>query len=152
MLITCICVQQANRAAVLFPALEKTMKIALVTDDGATISAHFGRARAYVAITVEDGAIVHREIRPKSAPHLEGARHGGDDGSHDGPAAHARHDEMIAPVSDCAYLVARGMGRGAYERISAAGLRPVITDLVDPDEAALACAAGRITDLVEQLH
>jgi len=132
--------------------LEKTMKIALVTDDGATISAHFGRARAYVAITVEDGAIIQREIRPKSAPHQEGARHGGDQGSHDGPAAHARHDEMIAPVSDCAYLVARGMGRGAYERISAAGLRPIITDLVDPDEAALECAAGRIKNLVEQLH
>jgi predicted Fe-Mo cluster-binding NifX family protein len=59
---------------------------------------------------------------------------------------------MIAPVSDCTYLVARGMGRGAYERISAAGLRPVITDLVDPDEAALACAAGQIKNLVEQLH
>ncbi len=128
------------------------MKIALVTDDGATISAHFGRARGYVAITVEDGAIVQRELRQKSAPHVDGARHGDDDGSHDGPAAHARHDEMIAPVSDCEILVARGMGRGAYERISAAGLRPVITDLVDADEAALACAAGRITDLVDRLH
>jgi hypothetical protein len=44
------------------------------------------------------------------------------------------------------------MGRGAYERISAAGLRPIITDLVDPDEAALKCAAGRIKNLVERLH
>ena len=44
------------------------------------------------------------------------------------------------------------MGRGAYERISAAGLRPVITDLVDSDEAALACAAGQLKNLVEQLH
>ena len=128
------------------------MKIALVTDDGATISAHFGRARAYVAITVEDGEVVRRELRPKSAPHMDGARHGHDDGSHDGLAAHARHDEMIAPVSDCAYLVARGMGRGAYERISSAGLRPIITDLIDPDEAALECAAGRIRNLVERLH
>jgi predicted Fe-Mo cluster-binding NifX family protein len=128
------------------------MKIAIVTDDGETISAHFGRARAYLAITVEDGSIVHREMRPKSAPHLDGARHAGDDESHDGPAAHARHDEMIAPIADCAYLVARGMGRGAYDRISAAGIRPVVTDLVDPDEASLACAAGRITDLVDRLH
>ena len=128
------------------------MKIAIVTDDGQTISAHFGRARAYLAITVENGAVVHREIRTKSAPHLDGARHSGDDGSHDGPAAHARHDEMIAPVADCEFLVARGMGRGAYERISAAGIRPVVTDLVDPDEASLACAAGRITDLVDRLH
>ncbi len=127
------------------------MKIALVTDDGQTISAHFGRARAYLVITVENGVVVRRETRPKSAPHLEGAGHGGD-GSHEGAAADARHDDMIAPISDCEYLVARGMGRGANDRISAAGVRPIVTDLVDPDEAALACAAGQITNLVERLH
>jgi len=59
---------------------------------------------------------------------------------------------MIAPVADCEFLVARGMGRGAYERISMAGIRPVVTNLVDPDEASLACAARRITDLVDRLH
>jgi predicted Fe-Mo cluster-binding NifX family protein len=129
------------------------MKIALVTDDGQSISAHFGRARAYAVLTVEDGVIVGREIRPKSAPHLEGgSSHGAPDGSHDSPAAHARHDQMIAPVADCTCLVARGMGRGAYDRIAASGLRPIVTDLADADEAALACAAGTIVNLVERLH
>lgn len=128
------------------------MKISVVTDDGETISAHFGRARGYLVITVVDGVIVRNETRPKSSPHQDGERHRDDDSSHDGPAAHARHDEMIAPVADCSFLVARGMGRGAYERIAAAGIRPIITDLVDPGEAALACASGRITDLVDRLH
>ena len=128
------------------------MKIALVTDDGRTISAHFGQARAYAVVTIEDGEIVGREIRPKSAPHLEGERHAGEDGAHDSPAAHARHDEMIATISDCQYVVARGMGQGAYDRISAAGLKPIITDLVHPDEAALACASDQITNLVDRLH
>jgi predicted Fe-Mo cluster-binding NifX family protein len=129
------------------------MKIALVTDDGQSISAHFGRARAYAVLTVEDGIVVGREIRPKSAPHLEGgSAHGAPDGSHDSPAAHLRHDQMIAPVADCACLVTRGMGRGAYDRIAASGLRPIVTDLADADEAALACAAGTIVNLVERLH
>ena len=129
------------------------MKIAIVTDDGRTVGAHFGRARAYAVLTVLDGAVVHRELRPKSAPHLtRGAEHEDGDGSHDGPAAQARHDAMIAPIADCACLVARGMGRGAYDRISAAGIRAVITDLADVDEAAVACAGGRIEHLVDRLH
>ncbi len=128
------------------------MKIALVTDDGQTISAHFGRARAYAVVTVEGGEIVGREIRPKSAPHLEGERHAADDGSHDSAAAHARHDQMLATITDCQYVVARGMGQGAYDRIVAAGLKPIITDLVHPDEAALACATGAINNQVERLH
>lgn len=129
------------------------MKVAIVTDDGTAVSAHFGRARSYVVITVEDGVVVGRENRPKAAPHVDaGASHRDDDGAHDGPAAHARHDEMIAPITDCACVVARGMGRGAYERISAAGLRAIITDIRDPDEAALACADGRIVNLVGRLH
>ena len=47
------------------------MKIAIVTDDGQSISAHFGRARAYAVLTVRDGVVIERELRPKSAPHLE---------------------------------------------------------------------------------
>jgi predicted Fe-Mo cluster-binding NifX family protein len=129
------------------------MKIALVTDDGASISAHFGRARAYLVLTVEDGAITAREVRPKSAPHLDGGeRHRDDGGSHTGPAATARHDAMLAPIEDCEALVARGMGRGAYERVVSVGIRPFITDQQDPDAAALACAGGGLPSLVERLH
>ncbi len=129
------------------------MKIAIATDDGQSISAHFGRARSYAVVTVENGTIVDREMRPKSAPHVDGAgRHEEDDGSHDSPAAHARHDAMIAPIADCSCLIARGMGRGAYDRITAAGIQAVLTDLVDPEKAALECAAGRIKNLVDRLH
>ncbi len=129
------------------------MKIAIVTDDGQSISAHFGRARAYAVLTVEDGVVVGRELRPKSAPHLDRLP-GHDDAerSHDGPAADARHDGMIAPIEDCACLIARGMGQGAYDRITAAGIRAIVTDLVDPDEAALACAGDRIVNRMDRLH
>jgi len=129
------------------------MKVAIVTDDGQSVSAHFGRARAYAVLTVRDGAVVDRELRPKSAPHLDQQNgHDDSDPPHDGPAAHARHDQMIAPISDCDCLIAGGMGRGAFERITAAGIRAVITDLREPDEAAIACAEGRIENLVDRLH
>lgn len=130
------------------------MKIAVVSDDGQAISAHFGRATWYAVITVENGVVVGRELRPKVARHGDRAavEQADDDGSHDGPAADARHDSMIASIADCSWLITRGMGQGAYDRITTAGIKAVVTDLVDPEEAALECAAGRIVNLVDRLH
>jgi len=41
------------------------MKIACITDDGQTISQHFGRASHYMVVTVEQGQIVDHEMREK---------------------------------------------------------------------------------------
>jgi len=131
------------------------MKIAIATDDGRTVSTHFGRARSYAVLTVEDGAIVGRELRSKFAPHLlgdpepehsPGQPHGTD------PASQMRHDQMAAAIADCQVLIAGGMGRGAYERFRSLGIRPIVTELPDVDAAALASAAGTLVDHTEQLH
>ena len=92
------------------------MKIAAVTEDGVTISQHFGRAPYYVVLTVEDGQVVGREQREKVAHgrgagghvHVEGQAHGFDAASQD------THGRMAAPIADCQVLLARGMGMGAY--------------------------------------
>lgn len=129
------------------------MKIAVVTDDGQTVSRHFGRAALYSVVTVEDGAVVAREIRPKAAPHSGSDDHAGRAAEdHSGAAALDKHTQMIGAIGDCACVIAGGMGRGAYTHIRAAGLRPVVTTLSDIDEAALECASGRIVDHVESLH
>jgi predicted Fe-Mo cluster-binding NifX family protein len=132
------------------------VKIAIVTDDGHTVSPHFGRAAQYAVLTVEDGAVVAREMRPKFAPHgtpaamhedeWPGQAHG------TGPAAQSRHDQMASAIADCAVVICRGMGYGAYSRLTANGIRPVVTDIREVDEAARACAAGTIVDHTERLH
>ena len=38
-------------------------KIAAVSDDGVTISAHFGRAPIYVVVSVDEGKVLSRETR-----------------------------------------------------------------------------------------
>ena len=101
------------------------MKIAVVTDDGQTISRHFGRAALYAVVTVVDGAVVARELRPKSAPHRQPDGHANEPAEdHTGPAARDKHLAMVGPIGDCSWVVAGGMGRGAYTHITAAGLRP----------------------------
>ena len=131
------------------------MKIALVTDDGRSVSRHFGRAPYYAVLTVEAGVITARELRPKFAPHASGqppeshptdVPHGTD------PASQARHDQMAGAIADCDVLVAAGMGRGAYERFASIGLRTIVTEILDVDAAALACAQGTLADHVEWLH
>jgi predicted Fe-Mo cluster-binding NifX family protein len=130
------------------------MKIAAVTEDGVTISQHFGRAPYYVVLTVEDGQVVGREQREKVAHgrgadghvHVEGQAHGFDAASQD------THGRMAAPIADCQVLLARGMGMGAYDSLKQAGIQPVITDIAAVDEAVAAYVAGTLRSHIERLH
>jgi predicted Fe-Mo cluster-binding NifX family protein len=130
------------------------MKIAAVTEDGVTISQHFGRAPYYVVLTVEDGQVVGREQREKVAHgrgadghvHVEGQAHGFDAASQD------THGRMAAPIADCQVLLARGMGMGAFQSLTQAGIQPVITDIAAVDEAVAAYVAGTLTNHKERLH
>jgi predicted Fe-Mo cluster-binding NifX family protein len=131
------------------------MKIAAITDDGITISQHFGRAPHYVVVTIEDGRVVAREMREKlghdqfaAEPHPEvpGQPHG------TGPDAHDRHLRMSQAIADCEALLCRGMGYGAYQSMQARGIRPVVTDIESIDEAVTAYAEGRIVDHIDKLH
>jgi predicted Fe-Mo cluster-binding NifX family protein len=132
------------------------MKIAVITDDGQSISQHFGRAPYYLVATVENKQIVKRELRNKlghaqfaNQPHPEeqpGQPHGMD------PISHDRHLQMAEAIADCEALLCRGMGMGAYESMKARGIRPVVTDIAIIDEAVMAYVQGNIVDQVERLH
>jgi predicted Fe-Mo cluster-binding NifX family protein len=132
------------------------MKIAAITDDGNTISQHFGRAPYYLVVTVEDGKIVDRQLREKlghaqfaNEPHpveQPGQPHGMD------PASHNKHLRMAEAIADCEALLCRGMGMGAYESMKQANIRPVVTDIAAIDEAVMAYVEGKIVDLTDRLH
>ncbi len=134
------------------------MKIAVVTEDRTTISQHFGRAPFYLVVTVEDGRVVSREVRDKlgpsqfsgqgpEAPHEPDPRGHGFD-----PASQDRHVRMTAAIVDCEVLLARGMGAGAYESMKQAGIRPVVTDIANIDDAVAAFLGGTLADHPEALH
>ncbi len=132
------------------------MKIAVVSDEGKTISQHFGRAPLYVVLTIEEGQVIAREIRDKMGHGSWGHEHG-DQATHDhlhgfGDAAQRRHQSMIAAIADCQVLLVRGMGSGAYEHIKQAGIQPVITDMAEIDQAVQAYLAGTLSNHLERLH
>ena len=135
---------------------EFLMKIAFITDDGKTISQHFGRAPFYLVVTIEDGKVTDREMRSKlghnqfsNQPHIEGhhgAGHGFD------PASHDRHLNMAQAISDCREVICGGMGMGAYESMKRLNITPVVTDITDIEAALQAYLEGKLTDHTELLH
>lgn len=143
-------------------------RVAVVTDDGMTISAHFGRARYYLVVTIEGGTITGREMRPKASHHdfvhaeneAEDHEHGhnhDDDHGHGsghghGAGAQNRHERMFSTITDCSVVLARGMGMGAYQGLQEAGIRPLVTAVSDLEEALSRYIAGRLEDHPERLH
>lgn len=135
------------------------MKIAAVSEDGVTISQHFGRAPYYVVVTVKDNKIVSHETRDKMGhthfagePHAEEGHQGDPRGHGFDTASQSRHARMVAAITDCEVLLARGMGAGAYYSLEEAGIRPVVSDVANIDEAVQAYLDGRLVDHRERLH
>lgn len=131
------------------------MKIAAISEDGVTISQHFGRAPLYVVVTVEDGKIVNKETRDKTGHHTfaahhpdlaPGERHGYDTGSQ------VRHANMAETISDCQVLIAGGMGWGAYDSLKSCNIEPIVTDVGTIDEAVKLYLEGKLPNLMERLH
>jgi predicted Fe-Mo cluster-binding NifX family protein len=132
------------------------LKIAVVSEDGVTISQHFGRAPLYVVVTVEDGKVTGKETRSKAGHHTfaieeihteaPGERHGYDAASQD------KHAAMASNIADCQVLLAGGMGWGAYESVQSYKIEPIVTDVANIDEAVAAYLNGSLRNLFERLH
>jgi predicted Fe-Mo cluster-binding NifX family protein len=138
----------------------KIMKIAVVTDDNETISPHFGRAKNYAVLTIDEGKILSREVREKAnhrdfqSEGLEGQHQHWDDPRGRGYGRHSeeKHQRMFATITDCQILLARGMGRGAYNGLQQMGIRPILTDIPEIDKAVQAVIDESIEDHPERLH
>lgn len=142
------------------------MKIAFITDDGKTISRHFGRAQYYLVIEVEDGEVKNREMREKLGHfqfanqghqeevhehehghgHSHGEGHGMDAGSH------RKHSQMAEAISDCEAIICGGMGMGAYRSMQAFNIKPIVTDKVNIEDALKDYIEGRLEDQTNLLH
>ena len=132
------------------------MKIAAITDDGKTISQHFGRARYYLVVTVEDGKVLTQERRDKEGHHTfapqEAMEHPVSSPHGFDPASRNRHAQMLATIQDCQVLLAGGMGLGMQRNLEEVGIRPVLTDARDIQEAVQAFVDGRLAERPDLAH
>jgi predicted Fe-Mo cluster-binding NifX family protein len=91
------------------------MKIAFPTRDDQTISAHFGKMKAFIIVDMVDGIEVARVRRDMS----------------DMPECGSGHDEkprfVISRITDCDVLIAGGIGEPMRDRATDAGIEVVLT-------------------------
>lgn len=137
------------------------MKIAVATDDGKTVSKHFGRAAHFAVLTLGGGQAQDTQMRPNpgrdrldmEAHELRRGSPGALPDCHGaGAAGAAAHQAVAAAIKDCEAILAGGMSWASRECLAANGIRPIITDIEDIREAASAYAAGTIVDHAEWVH
>jgi predicted Fe-Mo cluster-binding NifX family protein len=126
------------------------MKIAIVSDDHQTISAHFGRAQFYEIFTIDAGKVIARETLVRSNPQIIAVGEGHEpEGEHH---HHHDHNAMMTPISDCQVLLAGGIGMGAHLSLKEHGIQPILTDIHEIQAAVDAYLAGMLVDHTERLH
>ncbi len=130
--------------------LPATAKVAFVSDDGVVLNRHFGQARHYLVVTLEDGQIVGREMRARTGhgSHRHGHDHDHDHAhGHDHDHAHGHdhdHAPMLAAITDCQVLVAGGMGFPVRDAVQAQGLILVLAVSSDIDQILADYLAGTL--------
>jgi predicted Fe-Mo cluster-binding NifX family protein len=132
------------------------MKIAFVTDDGITITQHFGRAGKYLVVEVEEGEEVSRDLRDRQGhkqKHHTGVKNDHvATRDHEGPVAHLKHVQMMAAIEDCDVVVCGGMGRGAFNSIVSLGKEVFMTNTGDINDALKGYLAGELVDMSDLVH
>ena len=126
------------------------MRIAVPTNDGTTLSEHFGRSAAFLVFEVEGGQIKSQEMRA-NLPHQSGP--GGTCGHEgDGWGEGHNHTAMVAVLAGCDIVLCGGMGWRAAEALKAVGISPVSVAASGPAaEIVTAYVAGALAPAPESL-
>ena len=131
----------------------KNSMIAVATDDGNTVSSHFGQARYYEVLKLSGGKVAGRERREKAVHHSFGQTEGEHEHRHDDHESHERrHRAMTSPITDCQAVVVRGMGQGAVEHLRQASLVPILTGLHTIEEVIGAISSGSLESDPRRIH
>lgn len=121
------------------------MKIAVASNDGNTISSHFGRARGFVIAEVEDGKLKDKRYVPNTfTGHAMGLHHG--------EAHHHGHAGVLSALADCQVIISHGMGKRLYDDLTRAGKEVYVTDETQVDKAIELYLSGKLRNISELLH
>jgi predicted Fe-Mo cluster-binding NifX family protein len=137
------------------------MKIASVSENGTTLSQHFGRAPLFIVATAEKGKITAKETRVRATSNLCSCHHDSESGHNDSESgchdsshgqdteSQAKHSSMADSLAGCQVLISGGMGYGAYQSLTERGIETFVTDVENIDEAVKLYLEGKLVNLME---
>jgi predicted Fe-Mo cluster-binding NifX family protein len=98
------------------------VKIAIPTNDGINICAHFGRCREFLIFEAQNGQVKLIETRVNAGCHGHGS------GSSDGVAEQHSHSGFVDALRDCETVLCGGIGAGAVAALKAGGIPVVLVE------------------------
>jgi predicted Fe-Mo cluster-binding NifX family protein len=121
---------------------KEQMRIAVPTDDGVSVAAHFGRSASFLIFNVEDGQIQSQDLRPNAGQHSHvpgecqtGAR----------PAGGHDHGRIVDSLTGCDVVICTGMGSRAAEALRSNGVKQILMTEAGPAaDAVMAYLAGTL--------
>jgi predicted Fe-Mo cluster-binding NifX family protein len=116
------------------------MKIAIASDDGISLSPHFGRSRCFLVYEVSGGKVTGPEVRSNGfTAFARGECEGQESHGHGGHS----HTAIVEALRDCRVVLCGGMGWRAAEELKANDIQPLVVEFSGPAaEAVAAYLAG----------
>jgi predicted Fe-Mo cluster-binding NifX family protein len=124
-------------------------KIAVAQMDEVLISKHFGRSPYFGIYTISDKGVEGPEMRINTFTHHAKRTHDERHEHHEHGHQHHNHGHhsVVEGLKDCQVLIAGGMGMGAKNSLSTAGVEVIITDNNLAEEAVRQYQNGSLQNL-----
>ena len=122
--------------------IRKKHKVAVATQDGIRVGAHFGSAKEFHVFTIDAGEVMEKESRSNTAPcsHHEGGETGG------------CWDLIENLLFDVKVIISSGMVENAYVGILRRDILPLVTEEVPIEQAVQAYLRGELRENRDLLH
>jgi predicted Fe-Mo cluster-binding NifX family protein len=108
------------------------MKIAIASNEGRSISSHFGRTRGFMIYEIEDNKVKEKQYRENIFTGHARGHHHEQGNTHQG--IH-HHGAILRALSDCQVVISQGMGSRLYEELRSNGIEAFIVNEQDVDKA-----------------
>jgi predicted Fe-Mo cluster-binding NifX family protein len=121
------------------------MRIAVPTNDGKSISEHFGGSASFLVFETENGQIKSRTMKTHGAHRAQGAC-----GHQSTESKLHSHSGIVAVLKGCEVVICAGMGSRAAEALKANGVTQIVVTTPGPaQETVSAFLAGKLTRKIE---
>ncbi|MFH1119605.1 MAG: NifB/NifX family molybdenum-iron cluster-binding protein [Bacteroidota bacterium] len=114
------------------------MKIAVPSNDGINISAHFGRSKGFIIFDTDGNRISGKQyIDNTITGHAQGHHHESDH-PHGAQGDHSHsHAGILGALAGCETVIAGGMGQRLYSDLQAANKKVFVTREEDAEKAVM---------------
>jgi len=121
------------------------MKVAVASEDGKTISRHFGRSACFLVFEIQNGVIQNRQSVPNQFTAFAQGQCQGEESGQGHHHQERGHSHLVEALKDCQAILCYGMGARAANDLAENGITPfIIESECSPEEAVKMYLQGKL--------